>query len=173
MGSLLRELGDEERAASVLDEVVDRYGRASEAAVRAVAGNALLSRAGIEAESRPGSALTGYDEVVSRYADDTAPELQLCVTRALLAKGRTLQGMSLNGHAAEAYGQVVKSYGDDQAMVVRTLVAEALLGKGDALAALGRAEDARDAYLEVTRRCRDASALEHYYSKAEGRLGWR
>ena len=89
LGVLLGELGRSEDAVGVYDQVVARYGEASEPEMREQVAKALINKGvTLGALGRSEDAVGVYDEVVARYSDKTEPILQQVVSVARTARSQ-------------------------------------------------------------------------------------
>jgi tetratricopeptide (TPR) repeat protein len=96
--------------------------------------------------------LKTYDEVVSRFGQDSAPGVREAVAGALYNKGATLGQQGDVSAEIRTYDEVVKRFGQDSAPGVRGSVASALYNKGVTLGEQGDASGALKTYDEVVSR---------------------
>ena len=85
---MLDQLGRSEEAIRVFDEVVARFGQASEPDIRLAAATALV-RKGVRLGQlgRVDEAIRSYDEVVARFGQESEPGIREQVALALRNKG--------------------------------------------------------------------------------------
>lgn len=124
IAKVLGQAGRDEEAVAVLGELVERYGRVEEPAVRTSVANALVTKGfSLGRMDRSEEALDVYDEVVARYGD--APELQLreSVVGALLNKGARLGRLHRREEELSAYLNYAASWALDVSGVHRTMKA--------------------------------------------------
>ncbi len=106
------------------------------------------------------AAIAAWDEVVERFGNSHAPEVQDWVAAALYDKGR-LQGKSGDAEAAIATcNEVVKRFGGNDAPDIRYWVAAALCWKANQQGKLGEAGAAITTCNEVVGRFENSDALE-------------
>ncbi|HET9280952.1 MAG TPA: tetratricopeptide repeat protein [Candidatus Angelobacter sp.] len=159
-GFLLGKSGHIEDAIVAIDEVVRRFGEASELALRVQVAKALYNKGvGLRILNRSEDAIAAYDEVVQRFGDASELALREQVAMALYNKGWGLGHIDRSEDALAAYDEVVQRFGDASELALREQVAKALYNKGWSLGQLNRNEDAIAAYDELVRRFGDASEL--------------
>jgi len=156
-GIALGELGREDEAIRVCDEVVSRFADAPEAGIREQVVRALLSKdITLGQLGRGEEAIRVSDEVVSRFADAPEAGIREQVAKALLNKGVRLGELGRREEAIRVYDEVVSRFGDAPE-TIREQVARALVNKGVVLGELGRREEAIRVYDEVVSRFPDAT----------------
>jgi len=157
-GVTLRTLNRHEEAIAAYDEVVRRFGDASDPRLREPVAQALVKKGlMLRALNRREEAVAAHDEVVRRFGDASDPPLREQVAQALFSKGVTLGTLNRHEEAITAYDEVVRRFGDVSDPPIRELVAMALINKGVTLGTLNRSEEVLAAYDEVVRRFGDAS----------------
>jgi len=158
-----------EEAVEVYDEVLRRFGDASEPALMENVARALFGKGlSLGALGRSEEEVEVYDEVLRRFGDASEPALMEYVARALVNKAITLRTLGRGEEAVEVDDEVLRRFGDASEPVLMEYVARALVGKGLSLRTLGRGEEAVKIYDEVLRRFGDASepALMEYMARA-------
>ncbi|MGD0499897.1 MAG: SIR2 family protein, partial [Bryobacteraceae bacterium] len=112
-GLTLGVLNRSEEEIAVYDEVVRRYGDATEAPLREQVAKALVNK-GITLGSlnRSEEEIAVYDEVVRRYGEAPEAPLRERVAKALVNKGITLGSLNRSEEAIAAYDEVVRRYGE-------------------------------------------------------------
>ena len=98
------------------------------------------------------AAIVACDELLDRFRDSDARELQWRVAVALLNKGDARKELGDFEAAIAAYDEVVERFGDSDTRELQWRVAVALLNKGDARKELGDFETAIATYNEVIER---------------------
>ncbi len=159
-GYNLGTLNRSDEAISVYDEVVKRFGDATELLLREGAARALFNKgARLGALNRSDEAISVYDEIVKRFGE--APELTLReqVVRALVNKGTRFGALKRNDEAISVYDEIVKRFGDATELPLREQVARALVNKGHNLGTLNRSDEAISVYDEVVKRFGEAPEL--------------
>jgi tetratricopeptide (TPR) repeat protein len=157
-GVRLGALNRSEDAIAAYDEVVRRFGDATEPEMRERVAKALRNRGvRLGALNRTEDAIAAYDEVLRRFGDATETALRDQVAKALFNKGNSLGALNRIEDAIAAYDEVVRRFGDATESALREPVGMALFNKGDSLGALNRSEDAIAAYDEVLRRFGNAT----------------
>ena len=116
-----------------------------------------MARSSIEKQSKQTNI---YDEVVERFGDGDAPELQEQVAKALFNKGVTRGQLGEADAAIAVYDEVVERFGDGDAPELQEQVAKALFNKGVTRGQLGEADAAIAVYDEVVERFGDSDAPE-------------
>ncbi len=106
-----------------LDDAVAAFrvaGESTDSETAAIAGNNLgvvLGELG-----RAADAVTAYQQVIDRYADDPAPALREQTANALYNMGVDLGVLDRSADAVAAYQQVIDRYADDPAPALRVAV---------------------------------------------------
>jgi tetratricopeptide (TPR) repeat protein len=157
-GVTLGAQGQNDDEIAAYDEVVRRFGDATEAALRALVARALVNKGvTLGAKGQSDDEIAAYDEVLRRFGDATEAALRDQVAMALVNKGVTLGAKGPSDDAIAAYDEVLRRFGDATEAALRELVARALFNKGVALGAKGQSDDAIAAFDEVLRRLGDAT----------------
>jgi tetratricopeptide (TPR) repeat protein len=169
LGVVLGDLERSEEAVAVYDDVVARFGDATEAALREHVAGALFNK-GITLHmlERSEEELRVYDDVVARFGDATEAALRKHVAKALLNKGVTLGTLERSEQAVAVFDDIVARFGDATEAALREHVAKALFNKGITLGTLERSEEAVAVYDDVVARFGDATqaALREHVAKA-------
>ncbi len=105
-------------------------------------------------------AVVFYDEVIARFGDSDAIDLQEQVTWALCGKGNTQVQLGDFAAASACYDEVITRFGDSDAPAFQDRVAWALCGKGDVHRQLGEFTSAVACYDEVIARLGDSDAID-------------
>ena len=155
------ELGSSERAITIYDEVIERFGNHSALDIQSTIVRALFSKGHqqrllgeVEAE------IETYDEIVERFGGSDAPELQEQVAKALFNKGVTRGQLGEIEAEIALYDEVVERFGDSDVTELQEQVAEALINKGVTQGQLGEVEAEVSLYDEVVERFGDSDAPE-------------
>ena len=157
-GFALRRLGRDQEAITAYAEVVDRFGAASEPALREQVARALINKGGaLRGLERGEEAIAAFDEVVDRFGAASEPALREVIARALINKGAALRGLERGEEAIATYDRVVDRFGAASEPALREQVAWALINKGVALRGLERGEEAIAAYDKLVDRFSAAS----------------
>ena len=106
------------------------------------------------------TAVVFYDEVIARFGDSDAIDLQEQVTWALCGKGNTQVQLGDFAAASACYDEVIARFGDNDAPAFQDRVAWALCGKGDVHRQLGELETAVVFYDEVIARFGDSDTID-------------
>ena len=165
----LGQLNRSEEEIQACDELLRRFGDATEPALRERVAKALVNKGITLGQlSRSEEAVQAYDEVVRRLGDATEPALREQVAKALVNKGVTLGQLSRGDEAVQAYDEVLRRFGDTTEAALREPVARTLVNKGARLGWLDRREEAIQACDEVLRRFGDATepALREQVARA-------
>ena len=102
------------------------------------------------------AAVESYDEVIARFGDSDAPDLQERVAWALLKKGNTQVQLGDYAAAVESYDEMLARFGDSDAPDLQVPVSWALLDKGDTYEQLDQFAAAISAYDELIKRFGDS-----------------
>jgi tetratricopeptide (TPR) repeat protein len=156
-GFTLGQLGRGEEEIRVYEEVVSRFGDASEAHIREQVAGALFSKAnGLGRLGRGEEAVRVYEEVVSRFGDAIEAGIRQQVAKALVNKANGLGRLGRGEETIRVCEEVVSRFGDAPEAGIREQVARALFGKSMTLGGLGRREEEIRGYEEVVSRFGDA-----------------
>jgi tetratricopeptide (TPR) repeat protein len=113
-GFVLAQLNRTEEAIQVYDEVLRRFGGASEPALREPIVLALFNKAfGLGKLKRREEAIQVYDEVLRRFGDTSDPALREQVAKCLFNKGVTLRQLNRSEQQIETYREVLRRFGED------------------------------------------------------------
>ena len=93
------------------------------------------------------AAIAAFDQLISRYTNDTSNALREQVAKAIVNSGATHGQMGDNDKAIAAYEQVIATYSSDPAL--REPVATAMVNKGIRLGKMGDNEKEIAAYEQV------------------------
>ena len=104
------------------------------------------------------SANATYDEVIARFGDSDAPDLQVGVACAFSQKGNAQVELGEFVLALACYDEVITRLGDSDALNLQVVVAWALSDKGDTQVKLGEFALALACYDEVITRFGDSDA---------------
>ena len=102
------------------------------------------------------SAVTPYDEVIVRFGDSDAPDLQEQVAWALFGKGNVQRQLGEFAATVAAYDEVVARFGDSDTPDLQVVVAWSLSDKGDVQVKLDELASALASYDEVITRFGDS-----------------
>jgi tetratricopeptide (TPR) repeat protein len=168
-GIALGQLNRGEEALAVYDDLLRRFGDATESALREQVARALFNKGVTLGQLNRGEeALAVYDDLLRRFGDATEPALREGVAKALFNKGFTLGQLSRNEDAVAVYDDVARRFGDATEPALREQVAKALFNKGVTLGQLNRSEEELGVYDDLLRRFGDATepALRERAAKA-------
>jgi len=168
-GVRLGALHRSEEAIVAYEELLRRFGDATEAALGEWVAKALLNKGvRLSALNRSEEAIEAYKEVLGRFGDATETALREQVANALINKGITLGALNRGEEEIAAYEELLRRFGDATEAAVREQVAKALLNKGARLGALNRSDEAIAAYDGLLGRFGDATeaALRERVAKA-------
>jgi tetratricopeptide (TPR) repeat protein len=170
----LGRLGRHEAEITSYDEVIRRFGGASEPALREMVAMALVNKGfRLGALGRGEAAIASYDEVIHRFGDASEPALREQVAKALVGNGGSLGQLGRHEAAIAICDEVICRFGGASEPALREMVAMALFNKGLSLGALGRGDVAIASFDEVLRRFGAATepALKEQVAKARKALG--
>ena len=173
IGATLGKLNRGEEAIQVYDEVVRRFGDATEPVVREQVATALVNKGvTLGLLNRSEDEIQTYDEVLRRFGDATEPALREQVATALVNKGVTLGQLNRSEDEIRTYDEVLLRFGDAAEPVMREQAAKALLYKGQTLNTLKRSQEARLSFREVLKRFADSpdGAVQQHVEEARAEL---
>ena len=157
-GIALGQLNRAEEEIQSYNEVLRRFGDASEAELRERVAMALFNKCVTLAElNRPEEAIQGYNEALRRFGDGTEPALREAVAKTLFNKGVTLGKLNRSEEAIQTYDEALQRFGDATEPAVREQVAMSLFNRSGTLSRLDRSEEAIRSYDELPRRFGDAT----------------
>ena len=146
-------------------EIVDRYfgSQQSDSSRISNAKTALMIFIKAYAHSELGNsekAVAVYDEVIERFGNHSALNVQSTIVKALMNKGYQ-QGLLGEAEAEiEIYGEIVERFGDSDATELQEQAAKALFNKAVTRGQLGDVEAELETYGEVVERFGDSDVPE-------------
>jgi tetratricopeptide (TPR) repeat protein len=159
-GVTLAELNRQEEALETYDELLRRFGDATEAALREQVADTLINKGvALGQLNRGEEAIKTYDDVLRRFGNSAEPKWREQVADALVKKGVALGQLHRSEEALDIYEDVLRRFSDAAEPMLRERVASALYNKGVTLGELNRDEEAIGAYDEVLRRFGNATEL--------------
>lgn len=168
-GFILGRLNQSQEAIAIYDDVIKRFGDATEPALRELVAKALVSKGlRLGTLNQDKEEIAVYDEVVRRFGEATEPTLREMVARALASKGFRLGSLNQGKEAIAVYDDVVRRFGEATEPVLREGVARALVNKGFILCSLNQSQEAIAIYDDVVKRFGEATepALREQVAKA-------
>ncbi|MGY8660836.1 tetratricopeptide repeat protein [Bradyrhizobium sp. UFLA05-109] len=144
-------------AIAVCDDLVRRFGTATEPALRKEVAEALVYKGNaLGLLDRNDEEIVAYDDVVRRFGAASEPGLREQVAEALRWKAMTLaspgRGSEAFNEALTVYDDLVRRFGTASEARLREEAARALNEKSDALKRFDRNEEAIAVYDDVVRR---------------------
>lgn len=130
-GTRLAALDRNDEAMAAYNEVIRRFGEATELSLREQAAKALINLGNtFGILTRGNEAINSFDEVVRRFGE--APELSLreLVAKALRYKGLALGTLNRRDEAIDVYDEVVRRFAGSTELLLREQVANALNSLG-------------------------------------------
>ncbi len=159
-GVRLAQLDKSEEAIAVYDEVVKRFGEASDLQLQVQVAMALVNKGVRLAQlDKSEEAIAVYDEVVKRFGESSDLQLWERVAKALFNKGDRLGRLDKSEEAIAVYDEVVKRFGESSDLQLWERVAKALFNKGNRLGRLDKSEESIAVYDEVVKRFGESSDL--------------
>lgn len=156
-GGALGQAGRTDEELAAYDELLQRFGDASEPTLRERVAQALFNRAVVLGQTgRTNEEMATYGELLRRFRDANEPTLREPVARALASLGVDLGVAGRVDEALATLDELIQRFGDAREPVIREQIAAALLNRGVALKQMGRSDDALDACDELLRRFGDA-----------------
>ena len=129
-GVALNALNRSEEAIATYDELLSRFGTATEPALREQVAKALLGKGvALGALNRSKEEIAVYDELLSRFGTATEPALQEQVAKALFNKGITLGTLNRSEEAITVYDELLSRFGTATEPALREQVAKALTNR--------------------------------------------
>ncbi len=117
---------DLEAAIAVYEQMVERFGEASEPGLREQVAKALFSKAVLLGAQGEGAvAIAVYEQVVERFGEASEPGLREQVAKALFSKAAALGAQGQEAAAIAVYEQVVERFGEASEPGLREVVAMA------------------------------------------------
>ena len=153
-------LGRGDEAIAVYDDLIARFGTATELSLREPVANALFKKGDrLGALGRGDEAIAVYDDLIARFGTATELSLREPVANALFKKGITLGTLGRGGEAIAVYDDLIARFGTATELSLREQVANALVNKGFGLGALGRGDEAIAVYDDLIARFGTATEL--------------
>jgi tetratricopeptide (TPR) repeat protein len=141
-GFVLGTLGRSQEEIAVYDDLIARFGTATEPALREPVARALVSKgARLYALGRREEEIAVYDDLIARFGIATEPALREPVAKALVSKGYALYALGRREEEIAVYDDLIARFGTATEPALREPVARALVSKGDALYALDRSKE--------------------------------
>jgi|CXWL01.1.fsa_nt_gi tetratricopeptide (TPR) repeat protein len=173
-GVMLDKLNRYEDSIVVYDQIIARFGEATEPALREMVARVMVNKGfALGQLKRNEEAIVVYDQVIACFAEATEPVLRDPVSRAMVNKGGTLGRLKRNEEAIAAYDQVIARFGEAVEPALREMVAWAINGLGFILLLKAKKvwsdAEARNQLLKAARSKFDIS-LE-WHAKNAGAIG--
>lgn len=131
LANLLRERNRLSEAIAVYEEVVRRFGHATDLRLQGAVASALFNKGFVLGElGRHDEEVATYDEMLRRFGDAPDLLLRLQVARALINKGVHLVDLGRVEEAASTCEEVLRRFGEAPDLALREPVARALNGIG-------------------------------------------
>lgn len=154
-GVALSESGKAQDSLPVFDEVLQKFGSSTDAAVSAQVARASTNKGiALHRLNRHEEALKLFEAVGSK-ADGGNPKMREVVARALLQKANLLRDMGRGDESIAVCDSILKNYDGAQALAVP--VAGALYSKAQALGSAGRQDEAMALYDTIVQRFTSSS----------------
>jgi tetratricopeptide (TPR) repeat protein len=173
IGIILGELNRNEEAVQIYNEVLRRFGYATDPALRQQVAKALVNKGvNLGQLKLTEKEIQAYDEVLRRFGESTESALREHVARALVNKGVTLGELKRGEEEIQTYDEVLRRFGDATEPALRERVATALLYTGLTQNTLKRPQEARLSLREVLKRFADSpdGAIQQLVEKAKAGL---
>ena len=146
-------LGVLERSAEAItqyDELIARFGAASEPALRERVAKAMLNKGvTLGVLERSAEAITQYDDVISRFGAASEPALREVVAKAMFNKGTTLGQAKRIAEAMTQFDELIARFAAASEPALREQAAEAMLYRGATLGQLERLAEAMAQFDEL------------------------
>jgi tetratricopeptide (TPR) repeat protein len=160
-GVELSRLDRSEEAIAVYDDLLTRFGGATELPLRELVAYAIYNK-GITLATTPGrpeEAIAVFDDLLARFKGATELPLRELVAQTLYTKGSTLATLGGPEEAIVFCDELLALFGSATELPLRELVAQALVQKGSILATLSRREEAIAIYDGLLKRLEGATEL--------------
>ena len=132
------------------DDVIFRFGAATEPALRKRVAKALVNKGSkLGVLGQPEQEISVYDDIVARFGAATEPALRERVAMALVNKGSMLDVLGQPEQAIAAYDDVVARFGTAIEPALHARVAMVLEGKALLLLKVERFDDSKSAYRDA------------------------
>jgi tetratricopeptide (TPR) repeat protein len=136
-----------EEAIAVWDDLIARFGSASETPLRELVAQALINKGHIlDTIGRHGDAIAVYDDILARFGIATEPALSEPVAQTLINKGQILDTIGRHEDAIAVYDDILARFGTATEPALRPSVARTLENKASMLGRLGRSHEAIAVY---------------------------
>ena len=130
-GVVQGQLGQSEEAIKTCNELLRRFGDASELALKEQVVKALVNKGVTQGQlGQNEEAIKTYDEVLRRFGDASELALRGVVAKALVNKGITQGQLGQNEEEIKTYDEVLRRFGDASEPALKESVAQALNGMG-------------------------------------------
>jgi tetratricopeptide (TPR) repeat protein len=148
-GMVLNHFDELDEAVKVYDEVVSRFGGATDPALGTLVATAIYHKAvALARRDDWDHAMTAYEDLLGRFNDIESADRQQ-VGNTLMERGVTLARGGNLADAMKVWDMVVTNLGEKTEQAARDLAAEALVNKGATLFKMGRVQDAVVVYEQV------------------------
>ncbi len=146
-------MGRREEEIAGYEDVVSRFGTATEPAIREQVAKVLRNKGvALGTLGRSEEEIRVYDDLLARFGAATEPVIREQVAVALVNKGYRLGTLGRSEEEIRAYDDLLARFGTATEPAIREQVAKALRNKGVALGTLGRSEEAIRAYDDLLAR---------------------
>jgi len=157
-GLSLGELHRSEEEIEVYDELIEKFGDATEASVKEQVVTAMRCKGFVLGTlKRSQEELDTYNELITKFGDAVEPGVREELAAAMQAKGMVLATLKRHDEAIALYDDLIRQFGSAAEPAVREVVAGAMRGKGIALSASSRNEEAIAVYDELIKKFGDAT----------------
>jgi tetratricopeptide (TPR) repeat protein len=159
-GVRLGTLGRSAEAIAVYDDLLARFGTATELPLREQVAHALRNKGvRLSALNRSAEAIAVYDDLLARFGTATELPLREQVAKALRNKGVRLGALNRSAEEIAVYDDLLARFGTATELSLRVQVAKALVNKGVRLGTLGRSAEAIAVYDDLLARFGTATEL--------------
>ncbi len=161
--------GSPKDAIETYDQLIARYGDATEPAIREQVAKAMRNKGVTQRQAgSPEDAIETYDQVIARYGDSTEPAIRELVAMAMVNKGVAQEKAERYKDAIKTYDQTIERYRDATEPAIREQVSWAHNGKG-----FTRLVEAKRVWTETGRKDEAAPILETALTDIEKSLADR
>ncbi len=156
----LAKMGRFEQAIPVYNELLDRFGEATEITLREQVAMAILNKGiALAKMGKLEEAILVYDDLLGCFEGATELFLRELVAEAMVDKGAALGERGRSEEQIAVYDEVLVRFGQATELPLRQQVARAMVNKGVSLENMGKSEEEIAVYDEVLQRFGEATEL--------------
>jgi tetratricopeptide (TPR) repeat protein len=151
-------LGRHDEVLAAFDTVIDRFGDATEAAIRGQVAMGMRDRGfALGQLGRHDEKIAAYDALIERFGEATEQTIREQVAMGMRDRGIALGQLGRHDEKIAAYDALIERFGEATEQTILEQVAMAMRGRGIAFGELGRHEEAIEACDALIDRFGDAT----------------